>query len=105
MQTNCKRKRPMKDKLKKRSPWENQDICLKRKNLHEAAQLKNSCPYEENTESYNLAQKLLYDIYDTEQEIYLQSKIDEIRRAVSNNKSAMVGNQLMMLVEEKRAIR
>ena len=90
MQINCKRKRPIKEKLKKRSLWENQDICLKRKNLHEAAQLKNSCPSEENTESYNLAQKLLYDIYDTEQEIYLQSKIDEIRRAVSNNKSAMV---------------
>ena len=31
---------PIKEKLKKRTPWENQDICLKRKNLHQAAQLK-----------------------------------------------------------------
>ena len=29
------------------------------------------------------------DKYDTEQEIYLQSKIDEIKMAVSNKKSAM----------------
>ena len=41
------------------------------------------------TESYKLAQKLLYATYDTEQEIYLQSKIDEIKMAVSNKKSAM----------------
>ena len=53
----------------------------KRKNLHETAQLKNSCPSEENMESYNLAQKLLYD---KEQEIYLQSKIDEINMGISN---------------------
>ena len=33
---------PIKEKLKKRTPWENQDICLKRKNLHQAAQLKKS---------------------------------------------------------------
>ena len=61
---------PIIDKFKKRTPWENKDICLKRKNLHEADQLKNSCPSELNTESYNLAQKFLYDTYDTEQEIY-----------------------------------
>ena len=46
---------PIKEKLKKRSPWKNQDICLKIKNLHEAVQLKNSCPSEEITESYNLS--------------------------------------------------
>ena len=67
-----------------RTPWENQDICLKRKNCHQAAQLKNSCLSEENTESYNLTQELLYDTYYTEQEIYFQSKIDEIKMAVSN---------------------
>ena len=80
---------PIKEKLKKRTPWENQDICLKRKNLYQAAQLTNYCPSEVNTESYNLAHKLLYDTYDTEQEIYLQSKIDEIKMAVSNKKSAL----------------
>ena len=80
---------PIKEKLKKRTPWVNQDICLKRKHLHRAAQLKNSCPSEENTESYNLSQQLIYDTYDTEQEIYLQSKVDEIKMAVSNKKSAI----------------
>ena len=65
---------------------------------------KNSCPSEENNESYNLAQKLLYDTYDTEQEIYLRSKIDEIKMAVSNTNLLWIGKQLMMLVEEKRAI-
>ena len=64
---------PIKEKLKKRTSWENQDICLKRKNRYQAAQLKNSFPSEENTESYNLAQKLLYDTYYTEQEIYLSN--------------------------------
>ena len=39
---------------------------LKEKNLHEDAQLKISCSSEENTESYNLAQKLFYDTYYTE---------------------------------------
>ena len=80
---------PIREKLKKRTPWENQDICLKKKNLHQAAELKNSCPSEENTESNNLSQELLYATYDTEQEIYLQSKIDEIKMTVSNKKSAM----------------
>ena len=36
-----------------------------------------------------MSQELLYDTYDTEQEIYLQSKIDELKMAVSNKKSAM----------------
>ena len=34
-----------------------------------------------------MAHKLHYDICDKEQEIYLQSKIDEIKMAVSNKKS------------------
>ena len=33
---------PIKEKLKKRLPWENPDICLKRGNLKAAAQSKNS---------------------------------------------------------------
>ena len=36
----------------------------------------------------NMTQKVIYDTYDTEQELYIQSKIDEIRAAVSNQKSA-----------------
>ena len=36
-----------------------------------------------------MSQELLYATYDTEQEIYLQSKIDEIKMAVLNKKSAM----------------
>ena len=55
--------------------------------LKTAAQLKNSCPTIENINSYYLSQKALYDTYDTQQEIYLQSKIDEIKAAVSNQKS------------------
>ena len=42
---------PFKEKLKKRSPWENPDICLKRDMLKTAAQLKNSCPTIENINS------------------------------------------------------
>ena len=56
--------------------------------LKTAAQLKNSCSTIENINSYYLSQKALYNIYDTQQEIYLQSKIDEIKAAVSNQKSA-----------------
>ena len=93
LETSCRESAneiiPIKEKFKNRIPWKNQDICLKRKNLHQAAQLKNSCPSEENTESNNLAQELLYATYDTEQEIYLQSKIDEIKMAVLNKKSDM----------------
>ena len=79
---------PFKEKHKKISPWENPDICLKWDMLKTEAQLKNSCSTIENINSYYLSQRALYDTYDTQQEIYLQSKIDEIKCAVSNQKSA-----------------
>ena len=94
----------IKEKLIKRTPWENQDICLKRQNLHQAAQLKNSCPSEENTETYNLAKKLLYDTYDKQQEICLQSKIDEIKMAVLNKKSDMAWKAVNDVSGEERII-
>ena len=53
-----------------------------------SSSIKNSCPTIENINSYYLSQKALYDTYDTQQEIYLQSKIDEIKAAVSNQKSS-----------------
>ena len=62
---------------------------FKKKKSSSSCTIKNYCPSEKNTESYNLAHNLLYDTYDTEQEIYLQSKTDEIKKEVSNKKSAM----------------
>ena len=49
---------------------------------------------------YNLSHK-----YDTEQRIYLQSKIDEIKIAVSNKKSAMVWKAVNDVIGRKLAIK
>ena len=52
--------------------------------------------------SYYLSQKELYDTYDTQQEIQLQSKIDEIKAAVSNQKSACAWKKVNDITGRKK---
>ena len=79
---------PPKPKVKKRKPWENEQICQKRKDLRNAAQLRESQPTPENISHFNDAHLELKIAYEVEQTKYLQSKINVITNAVSNKKSA-----------------
>ena len=49
-----------------------------------------------------MTQKVIYDTYDTEQELYIQSKIDEIRAAVSNQKSAYTWKVVINITGRKK---
>ena len=61
----------------------------KRKQLHKAAQLKDSQPTPENITLFSNVQASLKEAYQFEQTEYLQKKIDHITNAVSNQKSAI----------------
>ena len=50
---------PLKPKLKKRIPWEIEQICQKRDILHKAAQLKESSPTQMNINKFINAQELI----------------------------------------------
>ena len=79
---------PLKPKVKKRKPWENEQICQKRKTLREAAQLRDTQPSPENTNFFNDARTELKTAYEIEQSKYLQNRINDITNASSNKKSA-----------------
>ena len=59
------------------------------KELHEAAQLKDSQPSPENICHFNDARAALKDTYEAEQTEFIQRKIDQITNAVSNKRSAV----------------
>ena len=79
---------PLKPKIKNHKPWETEEVCLKRNELHTAAQMKNSFPSDENVTSFNDAKIALAETYEKEQTDYLQRKIDVIKEASSDQKSA-----------------
>ena len=67
---------PLKPKVKKRKPWENKEICQKRKTLREAAKLRDSQPSPENRSLFNEARTELKTSYEIEQTKYLQNKVN-----------------------------
>ena len=93
---------PVKPKVKKRTPWESEEICQKRKQLHEAALLKDSQPTPDNITSLGNARSALKETYAAEQTIYLQSKIDQITSAVSNKNSAIAWKTVNETLNSKR---
>ena len=80
---------PLKPKIKKHKPWETEAVCLKRKELLDAAQMKNSIPSDENSTNFSNARSALTETYQKEQIEYLQKKVDTIKDATSNKKSAI----------------
>ena len=88
---------PLKPKVKKRKPWENKDICQKRKALKKAVKLRDSQPSPENRSLFNEARTELKTAYEIEQTKYLQDKINDITNAASNKKPAVAwktGNEI-----------
>ena len=50
---------PLKKKIKKRVPWENEYVSQNRENLKEMTKLKNTNPNPENIHNFNLAKVAL----------------------------------------------
>ena len=80
---------PLKLKQKKRTPWENHEICQKRKDLHIAAKLKDSQISFENQIKFNKTKKELTSAYDAEQSKYVNKKIKDIEIAAANKQSSI----------------
>ena len=55
---------PLKKKLKKRVPWENQEITERRKSLHRMAEIKNAEPTANNINNFNSARDTLTAAYE-----------------------------------------
>ena len=79
---------PLKKKLKKRVPWENEEIIEKRKFLREMAEIKNAEPTAININNFDSARDTLTATYNKEQANYIQEKIEEISSAATNQKSS-----------------
>ena len=79
---------PLKPKRKHRKPWENEEVCRKREQLHQAQHVKESSPTPENILLLNEARSALKDAYRIEQTNYLQSKITKIKNSSANKQSA-----------------
>ena len=79
---------PLKPKVKKRKPWETEEIRQRRKDLHTAAKLCNTYSSPENSSQFNNARSALENAYEVEQTKYLQNKINIISNTASNKKSA-----------------
>ena len=80
---------PLKIKQKKRTPWENPEICQKRKDLHIAENLKDSKISFENQIQFNKTKKELTSAYDAEQSKYVNKKIKDIEIAAANKQSSI----------------
>ena len=80
---------PPKVKSKKRNSWESEEVGKMRKEVHEAAKVKNANPSQVNKTKFKEAQSKLTATYEKEQAEYLQTKIDDIEKAACNKKSAV----------------
>ena len=80
---------PLKLKQKKKTPWENHEICQKRKDLHIAAKLKDSQISFENQIQFNKTKKELTSTYDAEQSKHVNRKIKDIEIAATNKQSSI----------------
>ena len=79
---------PQKTRVKKRKPWENDNIGKERQHLHQAQQVKDSSPTTENINRFKEAQISLKEAYKLEKTNYLERKISQIRTSATNKQSA-----------------
>ena len=70
--------------LKKRIPWEKDNICQNRNLLHQSARHKEKQSIPENIRHFNEAQKYIIQSYEKEQTDYVQNKISEIKNVMCN---------------------
>ena len=66
---------PKKEKIRKKAPWENEDIIDKRKIVKSLAKIKNKNPTRLNKKRHQNAQKELEKAYTVQQEKYVQLQI------------------------------
>ena len=64
--------------IKKRVPWESDEVIKERKRLHRILKMKNSEPAAINMSNFNSTRDNLKAIYESDQKKYTQNKIDEI---------------------------
>ena len=64
--------------IKKRVPWESDEVIKERERLHRIVKMKNSEPAAINMSNFNSKRDNLNAIYESEQKKYTQNKIDEI---------------------------
>jgi len=79
---------PLKKRIKKRVPWDSEEVIKKRKLLQKMAEIKNSEPTTVNINNFNHAKENLNATYEKEQKKYIEDKIDEIANATTNQKSS-----------------
>ena len=79
---------PKKEKIKKKAPWENEEITEKRKIVKFLAKIKNKTPTRLNKKRHQIAQNELEKAYINLQEKYLQQQIDEIKTTHVNKQSS-----------------
>ena len=79
---------PLKPKLKRKAPWENEAIEEKRQKLEEAIETHSERPTRTNTTELKKARQKLKSTYQSEQQSYLNSKIKDIEDASANEQSA-----------------
>ena len=93
---------PLKKKLKKRVPWENQEITERRKSLRRMAEIKNAEPTANNINNFDSARDTLTAAYEKEQKNYIQEKIEEITKAATNQKSSQAWKAVNEISGRKR---
>ena len=64
--------------IKKRVPWESDEVIKERKRLHRILKMKNSEPAAINMSNFNSTRDNLKATYESDQKKYTQNKIDEI---------------------------
>lgn len=80
---------PSRRKAKQTVPWESEDILQKRADLKAALYQRDTNPSRENRYRYRAAQTKLKHTYRTEQETYINSKIELIENSAINKQAAL----------------
>ena len=79
---------PLKPKIRRRVPWENENVQEKRLELENFINTQSKKPTRSNTTKLRNARNKLKETYATEQKKYIESKIQEIKDASDNKQSA-----------------
>ena len=94
---------PKKEKIKKKAPWENEEILAKRNIVKELAKIKRKTPTRLNAKRHQLAQKELESTYTNLQEKYIQKQIDEIRMTHVSKQSSQAWKIVKDVSGKKRS--
>ena len=94
---------PLKEKVKRKVPWENETVTEKRKQLKKLAQMKNRNATRANVRKHKQAQKDLKATYFKEQQKYIQSQIDRIENASENKQSSLAWQTINEIIGRKKS--